>query len=276
MAYTTARVWGFSYFYDKVNKDPRRLARPDYFVTAGIAGGLVAGIATNPFEIVFNRMQVDEMYPEAARRNYRHFLDGLYKVMEEGALMRGATANGLKLAAICSSMTSIFDWCKENSYFFFGPHWVNRFWATAVAATVGTVASMPFDMIRTRLHTMRPLPTGQMPYANTFDCLVKICRYECNQKYGSNVQSFYAGLEAYWLRLFLICYLSQYLLDYYHSNSYVQEFWQPARFHYQTGLDYDIHEPYTDAFNKHLVASYTGAGGLPAAHPTGKDSMIII
>jgi Mitochondrial carrier protein len=148
------------------------------------------------------------LYPEAARRNYANLLDGLFKVMEEGALMRGALANGAKLAAICSSMTSIFDWCKENSYYFFGPHWINRFWATAVAVTVGTVTSMPFDMIRTRLHTMRALPTGEMPYTNTFDCLAKIVRYECNTKYGSNLQSFYAGLEAYWLRLFLICYLS--------------------------------------------------------------------
>lgn len=241
-----------------------------------MAGGLVAGIATNPIDIVFNRMQVDELYPQAARRNYRNLLDGLYKVGEEGAFFRGSLANGLKLGAICSSMTLIYDLCKENSYFFFGPHWINRFWSTAIAATVGTVVSMPFDMIRTRLHTMRPLPTGQMPYKNTLDCLEKIIRYECNTKYSSNLQSLYAGLEAYWLRLFLICYFSQFLLDYYHANDFVQEFWQPARFHFQTGIDYDIHAPYTDAFNKHLVASYTGEGGLPAAHPTGKDGMIII
>jgi hypothetical protein len=62
-SYTTARVWGFLYFYDWINPDPRRLARPDYFVAAGAAGGLLAGIITNPTEIVFARMQVDEMYP---------------------------------------------------------------------------------------------------------------------------------------------------------------------------------------------------------------------
>jgi solute carrier family 25 oxoglutarate transporter 11 len=179
LAYTTARVWAFSYFYDKINKDPRRIARPDAFVTAGVAGGFIAGVLTNPFEIVFNRMQVDEMYPEAARRNYKHFLDGTFKVMEEGALMRGSIANGIKLAAICSSMTGVFDLCKENSYFFFGPHWINRFWGTAIAVSLGTAVSLPFDHIRTRLHTMRPLPTGEMPYSGTFDCLVKIARYEC-------------------------------------------------------------------------------------------------
>jgi len=160
MGYTTARIWAFGYFYDKVNKDPRRMARFDYFLAAGLLGGATAGILTNPIDIVFNRMQVDEMYPTVARRNYRHFLDGFYRTMEEGALFRGALANGLKLGMLCSSMSGIFDLCKENSYYFFGPHWINRLWSTVVASLCGTLASMPFDHIRTRLHSMRPLPDG--------------------------------------------------------------------------------------------------------------------
>lgn len=55
IAYTTARVWGFCKFYDWVNNDPRRLARPDWLVEAGIAGGFLAGVLTNPVEIVFAR-----------------------------------------------------------------------------------------------------------------------------------------------------------------------------------------------------------------------------
>ena len=174
-------------------------------------------------------------------------------------------------------MTNIYDWCKENSYFFFGPHWINRLWGTAVAVAIGTAVSMPFDMIRTRLHTMRPLPNGQMPYNGMFDCFNKIIKYECNSKWMSNFGSFYAGGEAYFLRLFLICYLSQFLVDYYNENYYDQEFWQPQRFHYQSGIDYDIHDPYTDAFNKKLVATYTTAtGGMGAAHPSGKENLAII
>lgn len=96
-------------------------------------------------------MQVDDLYPTVARRNYKNFLDGLFKVMEEGALMRGALANGCKLAALCSSMTSIFDWCKENSYYFFGPMWVNRIFGTIVAVSLGMTLSMPFDTIRVRM-----------------------------------------------------------------------------------------------------------------------------
>jgi hypothetical protein len=79
---------------------------------------------------------------------------------------------------------------------------------------------------------MRALPNGVLPYSDTIDCLGKILKYECNANKSSNFQSMYAGLEAYWARLFLICWTSQYLLDYYHANDYVSEFWQPARFHY--------------------------------------------
>ena len=276
MGYTTARIWAFGYFYDKLNPDPRRMARIDKYLYAGVLGGATAGILSNPIEIVFSRMQADELYPANARRNYKHFLDGFYRTMEEGALFRGGVANGLRVAMLCGTMAGIFDYCKENSYFFFGPHWINRLWSTAVACLVGTLASMPFDMVKTRLHTMRPLPNGQMPYTTTFDCFTKILRYECNPKYGSNFQSFYAGLEAYYLRFFLICYSSMFLLDYYHSNAYVQEFWQPARFNYHTGIDYDIHDPYTDAFNKRLVSTYVGQGGMPAAHPNGKGGFVII
>jgi len=59
MAYTTARVWGFCYFYDWINPDPRRTARIDYYIMAGVTGGFLAGVASNPIELVFTRMQVD-------------------------------------------------------------------------------------------------------------------------------------------------------------------------------------------------------------------------
>ena len=56
----------------------------------------------------------------------------------------------------------------------------------------------------------------------------------------------------------------------------MQEFWTPARFHYQTGIDYDFHDPYTDAFNKVLVDTAVGKGGMAAAHPNGKDQIVIV
>lgn len=92
--YTTARVSCYLYFFDWLNQDPRRYARPDRQVMAGIAGGLVAGILTNPIEVVYTRMQVDDIYPKRYQRGYTSFYDGLLKTAEEGALFRGSLANG--------------------------------------------------------------------------------------------------------------------------------------------------------------------------------------
>ena len=130
----------------------------DWYFMAGMAGGITAGVVSNPVDLVFSRMQVDEMYPEGYRRNYKSFLDGMMRACDEGVLLRGAVANGLRIGMICSSMTGVYDWCKENSYFFLGPSWINRLWATAAATIVGVTASLPFDAVRVRMHTMRPLP----------------------------------------------------------------------------------------------------------------------
>jgi hypothetical protein len=134
------------------------------------------------------------MYPEAYRRNYKSLVDGLLKATDEGVLLRGSIANGLRLGMLCSSMTGVYDWCKENSYFFLGPSWINRLWATAVACVLGVAASLPFDAVRTRMHTMRPLPDGRLPYLNSFDCLSKMLKYESDSRFCSNFGgSMYVG-----------------------------------------------------------------------------------
>lgn len=118
---------------------------------------------------------------------------------------------------------------------------------------------------------MRPLPDGSLPYSSSYDCAKKILYYEGNTKYHGNFGCFFSGGQAYAARLFGICFLSQYLLDYYHGSSNVSEFWQPQRFNYQGGIDYDIHEPFTDAFNKYMMSSYSSTGGEAAYSPDGKS-----
>lgn len=120
---------------------------------AGIPAGIVAGVVSNPVELVYTRMQVDAMYADGYRRNYRSFFHGLNKVIDEGVVFRGAAANGLKIAMLLSSMTTVYDFMKENCYFWLGPSWINRFVSTLVASLLGFATSMPFDTIRVRMHT---------------------------------------------------------------------------------------------------------------------------
>ena len=275
VGYTTARIWSFLYFYDWINPDPRREARMDFYGYAAVAGGLVGGVLTNPTNLVFARMQVDEMYPKQARRNYSSFVDGFVKAAEEGALMRGSLANGLKLSGLVAG-AGVYDYVKENMFYFFGPISLNRLVGTAAGVGTAMLLSMPFDTIATRMYTMRPLPNGEMPYKSTIDCYNKIFKYECSFDKHSNFGSFYSGGQAYFLRLYLIAIISQYMLDYYHASNKVSEFWAPARYSWATGIDYDIHNPYTDGFNMLMNTRVNAKGGAGYMHPDGKSNIKVI
>ena len=74
--------------------------------------------------------------------------------------MRGAMANGLKLAGLVSVAGGVYDYLKENMFYFFGPISANRILGTAAGALAATAVSMPFDTVATRMYTMRPLPNG--------------------------------------------------------------------------------------------------------------------
>lgn len=222
---------------------------------------MTAGILSNPFEVVFTRMQVDEMYPEQCRRNYKSFTDGIIKVAEEGALFRGALANGLKISGILMCAAGINDWLKENTYYIFGPIPLTRIVGTTGGVAAAGVLSMPFDTIKTRMHTMRPLPNGMYPYTNSVDCCAKILKFECSRAKQGNLCSFYTGGQAYFTRLWVIAMASQYLLDWYHNADNVSEFWGPGRFMTHTGIVYDLHNPYTDAYNQSMMRNFMAKAG---------------
>lgn len=117
IAYTTIRTSCFLYFYDWINHDPRRYAKPERLLYSAIPAGLVAGILTNPIELVFTRMQGNDLVP----RNYSSFYDGLVKASQEGVLFRGAVTNGLRISMLLGTMTGLHDWYKENAYYYLGP-----------------------------------------------------------------------------------------------------------------------------------------------------------
>lgn len=147
IAYNSIRISSFLYFYDWINHDPRRYAKPEKLLYAAIPGGLIAGLLTNPFELVFTRMQAEDMYHKNYRRNYASFWDGLIKSGQEGVWLRGGVCNGLRIAMLLGTMTGLHDWCKENSYYFLGPNPFNRTFGLLLSTFLGTAASMPFDAI---------------------------------------------------------------------------------------------------------------------------------
>lgn len=178
IGYTTARTGAFLYFYDWFNKDPRRYAKPEMLLYTAVPAGVVAGILTNPIDLVFTWLQAEEFY----KRGYNSFWDGLLKANEERVLFRGAVANGLRISMLLGTMTGLHDWMKEHAYYFLGPSHLNRVFATLLATSVGVLASYPFETIRTRLYLMKALPNGAMPYNSALDCFTKMIHYEAQIK----------------------------------------------------------------------------------------------
>ena len=66
------------------------------------------------------------------------------------------------------------------------------------------------------------------------------------------------------------------MLDLYHSNNYVPEIWSSSGFKTHSGINYDIHDPYTDAYVKKFMATNSGYGGLAPAHPSNKQELMLI
>jgi hypothetical protein len=56
----------------------------------------------------------------------------------------------------------------------------------------------------------------------------------------------------------------------------VSEFWQPARFQYVSGIDYDIHDPFTDGYNQMMIHNWMAKGGFPGLHPAGDENIKVL
>jgi hypothetical protein len=91
-------------------------------------------------------------------------------------------------------------------------------------------------------------------------------KYEGNMTKHGNFSTFFPGGLAYFVRLFAICYVSSLILDYYHEARYVAEFWAPARYTAPTGIDFDIHDPFTMAFHKGVVSYHTEAASFTKSY----------
>ena len=118
--------------------------------------GFLGGIAGNPGDVLNVRMQSDASKPPEARRNYKHALDGLIRmVREEGfsSLFRGVEANSARALLMTASQLASYDVFKQfclqrlNMSDNFGTH----FTASLAAGFVATTICSPVDVVKTRI-----------------------------------------------------------------------------------------------------------------------------
>lgn len=191
--YTTSRLGMFNIMMDYVGQG-NLAAVPFYqkLAIASTAGGLAALIGT-PAEIALIRMAADGRMPVEQRRNYRNAFDAIARMArEEGVatLWRGATPTVVR--AIVLNMAQLATFAEFKAQLMqrgFGDTLFTHFWAAMGSGFICTAVSLPVDLLKTRLQTMK---AGA--YSGVMDVLMTTVRKE-------GVLSLWKGFWPYYLRL---------------------------------------------------------------------------
>lgn len=109
----------------------------------------IGGAIGNPADVLNVRMQNDLSLPPAQRRNYKHALDGLIRIVrEEGAssLMRGVMANTSRGVLMTAGQLASYDEFKKllMKTGLMGNTLATHFTASFMAGFVATTMSSPF------------------------------------------------------------------------------------------------------------------------------------
>lgn len=212
VVYGSARLGLFRVFSDELRIINAGAPLPLWQkLSAGLASGALSSFIGNPFDLSLVRMQADSVLPPAERRNYGNVGAALSRIVrEEGvlALWRGSSPTIARAMALNSSMLATSDQAKEALGPYLGGETAlpTLLLSSLLSGITASVASLPFDMVKTRLQKMRPGPDGVMPYAGFIDCARKIAVTE-------GPLAFYKGLGTYVFRIAPHAFITLTVLD---------------------------------------------------------------
>jgi solute carrier family 25 oxoglutarate transporter 11 len=209
LTYSTVR---FGLFQTLEQKTP--VQYKDYWsvkFACGTVAGAIGALAGTPADLALIRMASDGRLPPEQRRGYTNVFNALYRVCkEEGVLsmwrgvtptvVRGAVLNAAQLGGYSSFKSAVL----KSGYF------NDNIYAHAAASMASgllcSILSLPVDITKTRLQTMKPDINGKFPYKGGLDCLVKVIKYE-------GVHALWKGFTPYYLRLGPLTILTLVLLE---------------------------------------------------------------
>jgi len=156
---------------------------------AGCAGGFVG----TPADMINVRMQNDVKLKPEDRRNYKHAIDGLYKVYRyEGTpkLFNGATMASSRAILVTIGQLSFYDQFKQAliGTGLFIDNMTTHFTASFMAGGMATLITMPLDVMKTRVMNAAP---GQ--YSGLLHCAKDIAK--------SGPMGFFKGFVPAFVRL---------------------------------------------------------------------------
>ncbi|XP_044939140.1 mitochondrial 2-oxoglutarate/malate carrier protein isoform X1 [Mustela putorius furo] len=196
--YTTTRLGIYTVLFERLTgadgTPPGFLLKALIGMTAGATGAFVG----TPAEVALIRMTADGRLPPDQRRGYKNVFNALIRIArEEGVptlwrgciptMARAVVVNAAQLASYSQSKQFLLD----SGYF--SDNILCHFCASMISGLVTTAASMPVDIVKTRIQNMRMID-GKPEYKNGLDVLVKVVRYE-------GFFSLWKGFTPYYARL---------------------------------------------------------------------------
>jgi solute carrier family 25 (mitochondrial oxoglutarate transporter), member 11 len=168
-------------------------------MAAGWGAGALGSFIGNPTELALIRMQADGTLPPAERRNYSGVINALSRIIkEEGvfSLWKGSTPTVYRAIVLNIAMLATADEAKERLAPYLGGETskANVITSSVISGVAAAVASLPFDLVKTRIQKQKPRADGTLPYKNFFDCAGQIAKKE-------GLGAFYKGLSTYVVRI---------------------------------------------------------------------------
>ncbi|KAF1917017.1 mitochondrial carrier domain-containing protein [Ampelomyces quisqualis] len=132
--------------------------KPSFLTLVGMASisGFLGGFAGNPGDILNVRMQNDAALPHEQRRNYKHAIDGVFRMArEEGvrSLWKGVWPNSSRAVLMTVGQLATYDGFKQTllEYTPLKDGLSTHFTASFLAGFVATTICSPVDVIKTRV-----------------------------------------------------------------------------------------------------------------------------
>uniref|UniRef100_A0A3Q1CML0 Mitochondrial 2-oxoglutarate/malate carrier protein n=1 Tax=Amphiprion ocellaris TaxID=80972 RepID=A0A3Q1CML0_AMPOC len=196
--YTTTRLGIYTILFEKMTGEDGR--PPNFFLKAliGMTAGATGAFVGTPAEVALIRMTADGRLPPDQRRGYSNVFNALARITrEEGVatlwrgcvptMARAVVVNAAQLASYSQSKQALLD----SGYF--GDDILCHFCASMISGLVTTAASMPVDIVKTRIQNMRMID-GKPEYKNSLEVLVRVVGSE-------GFFSLWKGFTPYYARL---------------------------------------------------------------------------
>merc|ERR1711868_302864 len=192
-SYTTVRLGVYRKLEEKYH--PKTFGEK---LALGATAGFIGSLFGNPAEVCLIRMTADGNLPPAERRGYTSVGNALTRIVREegiGTLWRGATLTIARAIVVNAAQLGTYSQAKESvkKSLELQEGLKLHFIAAMISGLVTTIASMPVDIVKTRLQNQK-IVDGVPEYKGVVDVFGRIIKNE-------GFFSLWKGFLPYYFRL---------------------------------------------------------------------------